>query len=123
MLVDVTDDHRFASYGLLNLVVGVIVESTLSVAKFNNNQTLKKKQEDRKTALQHIRAAFEQMDEDGSGSLSVDELKRAMENPEVATRLKMIDFPLDDPERVILLKFVYEYEHRYDADILDEEVF
>mmetsp|Transcript_19132 Transcript_19132/g.47830 ORF Transcript_19132/g.47830 Transcript_19132/m.47830 type:complete len:481 (+) Transcript_19132:751-2193(+) len=93
----------FASYGLLNLVVGVIVESTLSVAKFNNNQTLKKKQEDRKTALQHIRAAFEQMDEDGSGSLSVDELKRAMENPEVATRLKMIDFPLDDPERVFNL--------------------
>ncbi|CAD7962108.1 unnamed protein product [Amoebophrya sp. A25] len=93
----------FASYGLLNLVVGVIVESTLAVAKFNNVQTLKKKQEDRKLALQHIRAAFEQMDEDGSGSLSVDELKRAMENPEVATRLKMIDFPLDDPEKVFSL--------------------
>ncbi|CAD7926248.1 unnamed protein product [Amoebophrya sp. A120] len=93
----------FASYGLLNLVVGVIVESTLAVAKFNNVVILKKKQEDRKRALQHIRAAFEQIDEDGSGSLSIEELKRAMENPEVATRLKMIDFPLDDPERVFNL--------------------
>lgn len=43
------------------------------------------------------------MDEDGSGSLDLGELKVALENPEINARLKMIDFPVDDPEKIFML--------------------
>lgn len=90
----------FSTYGLLNLVVGVIVESTLTACKYNAERALKKKQNDKKQAMHHIRTAFEQMDEDGSGTLSIDELTKAIDNPEIATRLRTVDFPLDDPGQV-----------------------
>jgi len=92
-----------AAYGLLNLVVGIIVESTLSMSKFNTERVIKKKQNDRKTAVMHIRNAFETMDDDASGTLTLAELKSALENPEISTRLKMIDFPVDEPERIFML--------------------
>jgi len=93
----------FTTYGLLNLVVGIIVESTLSMSKFNSERVVKKKVADRKVALMHIKNAFESMDDDASGTLTLSELEAALENPEIATRLKMIDFPVDDPEKIFML--------------------
>jgi voltage-gated sodium channel len=104
----------FSSYGLLSLVIGVIVESTLAMAKLNNQQNHAKRQADRKRALDHIKTAFEQMDEDGSGTLSMLELKRSIEDPEIATRLKMIEFPIDEPEKIFVLMDV---ENRGELDI------
>ncbi len=73
------------------------------MSKFNSERVVKKKVADRKVALMHIKNAFESMDDDASGTLTLSELEAALENPEIATRLKMIDFPVDDPEKIFML--------------------
>merc|ERR1711988_2069835 len=53
--------------------------------------------------LAHLREVFEVADEDGSGSLTQLEVREAIQNPEVANRLRLIDFPVEDPDEVFML--------------------
>lgn len=59
--------HRVGTYGILNLIVGVIVESSLAFAKVDSDRSMKRSQLDRKLALSHLKSSFERMDADGSG--------------------------------------------------------
>lgn len=93
----------FTTYGILNLVVGVIVERILAMSKQNKDRDYKRHMRDRQVALSHLRAAFEYMDEDGSGTLTLDELMKALDNPEISSRLRMVGFPMDDPEKIFML--------------------
>merc|ERR1711871_1460342 len=65
---------------------------------------MKKRQEkDRMRILNHLREFFEQSDEDGSGTLSVEEVQAAMNDPEAMKSLKLIDLPLEDPHEIFSL--------------------
>merc|ERR1712224_918092 len=62
----------FTTFGIMNLVVGVIVENTLSASR-NNEEKIKKMQEKERTrVLQHLRDIFLIADEDGSGTLTLE---------------------------------------------------
>jgi len=93
----------FTTFGLLNLVVGVIVENTLASAKVNETKMKKKKEKDRLRVLNHLREFFEQSDEDGSGTLTVEEVQNAMKDPDAMAQLKLVDLPLDDPQEIFTL--------------------
>lgn len=93
----------FTTFGLLNLVVGVIVENTLASAKVNETKMKKKREKDRMRILNHLREFFEQSDEDGSGTLTIDEVQQAMKDPEAMNKLKLIDLPLEDPHEIFSL--------------------
>jgi len=93
----------FTTFGLLNLVVGVIVENTLASAKVNETKMKKKREKDRMRILNHLREFFEQSDEDGSGTLTMEEVQAAMKDPEAMNKLKLIDLPLDDPHEIFSL--------------------
>lgn len=92
-----------ATFGLLNLVVGVIVENTLAAAR-NNEEKLRKQQERERTrVLGHLRDIFEMADEDGSGTLTIDEFREALRNPDVVNKLKLIDLPVSDAEELFIV--------------------
>lgn len=93
----------FTTFGLLNLVVGVIVENTLASAKVNETKMKKKREKDRLRVLNHLREFFEQSDEDGSGTLTIEEVQAAMKDPEAMNKLKLIDLPLEDPNEIFAL--------------------
>jgi len=93
----------FTTFGLLNLVVGVIVENTLASAKVNETKMKKKREKDRMRILNHLREFFEQSDEDGSGTLTIEEVQQAMKDPEAMNKLKLIDLPLEDPHEIFAL--------------------
>lgn len=93
----------FTTFGLLNLVVGVIVENTLASAKVNETKMKKKRERDRMRILNHLREFFEQSDEDGSGTLTLEEVQQAMKDPEAMNKLKLIDLPLEDPMEIFTL--------------------
>ena len=59
----------FTTFGLLNLVVGVIVENTLSAARNNEEKIRQQQERERARVLGHLRDIFEMADEDGSGIL------------------------------------------------------
>jgi voltage-gated sodium channel len=81
----------FTSFGIMNLVIGVIVENTLSASR-NNEEKIKKTQEKERTrVLQHLRDIFLIADEDGSGTLTLEEFEQALKKPDVENRLKLIE--------------------------------
>merc|ERR1719487_119550 len=85
------------------MIIGVIVENTLAMARSNDEKQRKQQERDRMKVLGHLREVFEVADEDGSGTLTQQEVKEAIANPEVANRLRLIDFPVDDPDEVFML--------------------
>jgi len=93
----------FTSFGLMNMILGVIVENTLQMQR-NNEEKVKKMQEKQmNSVLAKLREVLESADEDGSGSLTQEEFAEALNNPEIANQLRLIDFPVDDPDEIFML--------------------
>merc|ERR1719454_1955799 len=92
-----------SSFGLLNIVVGVVVESTLSTSEKDDNKIKRAQERDRQRVFDHLREIFEAADEDGSGTLTLSEVQKAINKPEIYNKLKMIEFPVEDPKQVFML--------------------
>eukprot|EP00933_Yihiella_yeosuensis_P055927 TRINITY_DN5489_c1_g2_i1.p1 TRINITY_DN5489_c1_g2~~TRINITY_DN5489_c1_g2_i1.p1 ORF type:complete len:590 (-),score=122.10 TRINITY_DN5489_c1_g2_i1:275-2044(-) len=92
-----------AGFGLLSIVVGVVVENTLRTAESDANKEKQKLERDRKHIFSQLQEIFELADADGSGTLTVDEVELAVQKPEIYNKLKMIDFPVDDPASIFAL--------------------
>lgn len=93
----------FATYGLLSVIVGVIVESTLAEAKHNDDKIKKKSDSDRSRVLDHLKTVFALADEDKSGTITMAEVREAVKNPEIAKKLQLIGFPVSDPNKIFML--------------------
>eukprot|EP00931_Biecheleriopsis_adriatica_P077305 TRINITY_DN50894_c0_g1_i1.p1 TRINITY_DN50894_c0_g1~~TRINITY_DN50894_c0_g1_i1.p1 ORF type:complete len:594 (-),score=129.46 TRINITY_DN50894_c0_g1_i1:213-1853(-) len=85
------------TFGLLNIVVGVIVENTLNVAQ--QNQELQEKRAMRRLLkdLETLRVVFDEADEDGSGTLELEEFEAIMKKESVKAMLARMELPTDDP--------------------------
>ena len=92
----------FTTFGLLNLVIGVIVENTLAAARNNEEKIRKQQERERSRVLNHLRDIFEMADEDGSGTLTIEEFHEALRNPDVVNKLKLIDLPVFTPLMIII---------------------
>merc|ERR550514_133729 len=79
------------TFGLLNLVVGVIVENTLTAARSNEDKIRKRQEMERKRVLEHLKDIFEVADKDGSGEVTTAEFRKSLQDREVQNKLKMID--------------------------------
>jgi voltage-gated sodium channel len=84
----------FTHYGLLNIVVGVIVEMTLSAARRNEEKIKQEQDKEQKRTLEHLKDIFKLADEDGSGDLDRGEFFRCLQNPTVEKKMKLIQLPL-----------------------------
>lgn len=80
----------------MNLVTAVIVENALSHSKQDEETLLAQKDQEEKTLLKTFRCLFEVMDEDKSGTLTLEEFQGAFETKEVATKLKLLGFKEED---------------------------
>eukprot|EP00440_Ansanella_granifera_P012542 gb/GFBE01013627.1/.p1 GENE.gb/GFBE01013627.1/~~gb/GFBE01013627.1/.p1 ORF type:complete len:622 (+),score=133.65 gb/GFBE01013627.1/:1-1866(+) len=88
---------------LLNTIVGVVVECTLSSAAQNTEQ----ENEERKRAEEQVMASLHQIfieaDVDGSGSLDADELHDMLRRYKVRDRLKLLKIPFRDLDLLFTL--------------------
>lgn len=80
---------------LLNLVTAIIVDNAIAKSRKDERQALAEKESHKKRLLDQFRSLFELIDVDGDGLLTLHEFESAFDVPEVATKLKMLDF---DPE-------------------------
>ena len=90
----------FTSFGVMNVVVGIIVERTLATAKQNQQRFQRTQERERTRVLNHLREIFEYADKDGNGSLTVEEFRSAIRQPEVERKLKLIELPVADAEEL-----------------------
>lgn len=89
-----------STYGLLNLVVSVIVEQTLTAARSNESRMRAKEETAKKKELEGLKEIFELADEDGSGELDVNEFLAALEDEEILWKMRSLDLPIDDAARL-----------------------
>eukprot|EP00439_Symbiodinium_sp_Y106_P011474 s4157_g1.t1 len=95
------------TFGLLNIIVGVIVENTLNIA--SSDQDLQDRRFHRQLLqeLEFLKEVFESADSDGSGTLDREEFVEICQRPEVKNALLRMEVPAEQPEELF--------------DILDEE--
>jgi len=92
-----------SSLGLMSIMIGVVVENTLATANNDQNKMKAKRERDRKQVFGQLQEIFEMADVDGSGTLTLDEVEAAIQKPEIYNKLKMIEFPVDDPGQIFQL--------------------
>ena len=84
------------SFGLMNIVLGVICENAIYVASKNTENMQKTVVRHQQLIINSITAIFEAADTDGSGELSKDEFDEALMKKAVKRKLELIDVPPDD---------------------------
>lgn len=92
-----------AAVVLMNLVTAIIVENALAHAKKDEDALLRNKMKAKMEELAKFRTLFNEMDIDGDGMLDWGEFELAFENPDVATKLRLLDFEKADCKEVFQL--------------------
>lgn len=95
------------TFGMLNIIVGVIVENTLNAAKQNQDLQEKRAQKQLRKDLQALKIVFEEADSDGSGTLELEEFEEICKVDDVKGMLQRMEIPIEDPSMLF--------------DIFDEE--
>eukprot|EP00747_Dinoflagellata_sp_TGD_P163251 gnl/TRDRNA2_/TRDRNA2_181720_c0_seq1.p1 gnl/TRDRNA2_/TRDRNA2_181720_c0~~gnl/TRDRNA2_/TRDRNA2_181720_c0_seq1.p1 ORF type:complete len:566 (-),score=100.31 gnl/TRDRNA2_/TRDRNA2_181720_c0_seq1:108-1805(-) len=90
--------YCIAGIGLLNIIVAVIVESTLAVAEQNSEREGKERAKQHKMVMDSLQSLFEEADTDGDGHLDREELLSAWKKKHVRDRMKMLGIKLEDLE-------------------------
>lgn len=85
------------TFGMLNIIVGVIVENTLNAAKQNQDLQEKRAQKQLRKDLQALKIVFEEADSDGSGTLELEEFEEICKIEDVKRMLQRMEIPMEDP--------------------------
>lgn len=80
----------------MNLVTAVIVDNAIKQSQQDEEAALAAQEEEEKKTLKKFQELFEMMDEDGDSQLTWDEFDDAFTNPEVAVKLKLLNFKQED---------------------------
>eukprot|EP00746_Dinoflagellata_sp_MGD_P086712 gnl/MRDRNA2_/MRDRNA2_34347_c0_seq1.p1 gnl/MRDRNA2_/MRDRNA2_34347_c0~~gnl/MRDRNA2_/MRDRNA2_34347_c0_seq1.p1 ORF type:complete len:781 (-),score=174.89 gnl/MRDRNA2_/MRDRNA2_34347_c0_seq1:326-2668(-) len=82
-----------STFGLLNVIIGVIVEHTLAVSNEKKNAEMVRVFQEKMDKMEYVREnCF--IDQDEDGNVSVEEIKEAFEKPDVVETLEEVDMPL-----------------------------
>lgn len=95
------------TFGLLNIIVGVIVENTLNIAQSDQELQDRRMQRQLLHELEFLRQVFEEADFDCSGTLDKEEFVEICQRHEVKQALLRMEIPAEQPEELF--------------DILDED--
>eukprot|EP00746_Dinoflagellata_sp_MGD_P152990 gnl/MRDRNA2_/MRDRNA2_84003_c0_seq3.p1 gnl/MRDRNA2_/MRDRNA2_84003_c0~~gnl/MRDRNA2_/MRDRNA2_84003_c0_seq3.p1 ORF type:complete len:710 (+),score=133.45 gnl/MRDRNA2_/MRDRNA2_84003_c0_seq3:78-2207(+) len=88
----------FTTFGLLNIVVGVIVENTLHISD-NNKKLQAQRQEARlRKELEALREVFEEADTDQSGGVDIEEFHEVMQREDVQQLFSEMELPCNEPD-------------------------
>eukprot|EP00747_Dinoflagellata_sp_TGD_P123944 gnl/TRDRNA2_/TRDRNA2_173911_c0_seq2.p1 gnl/TRDRNA2_/TRDRNA2_173911_c0~~gnl/TRDRNA2_/TRDRNA2_173911_c0_seq2.p1 ORF type:complete len:319 (-),score=48.41 gnl/TRDRNA2_/TRDRNA2_173911_c0_seq2:251-1069(-) len=91
------------AYSMTSLITGVISESLLMARLQEETLRLADLEENRKTLLEGLQKALGALDEDGSGTLTHNEVARAIEHHhEIVPRLEALDVKIEDDDLVKL---------------------
>lgn len=91
------------TFGLMNIIVGVIVENTLGAASISEARMERDQEKYRKRILQDLHVLFQLSDTDGSGRISRREFQAACRNPKVLEKLENLGLLLNETDTLFNL--------------------
>jgi len=86
--------------GLLNIIVGVVVENTLSSASDNREKENKEMVKMHAKVMDSLKMVFDEADTDGGGSIDREELRKMLKKKHVRDRLRLLDIPVADLDQL-----------------------
>merc|ERR1712226_61316 len=89
--------------GATALLVSIVIESVILAAKQEHERDEHRKREERLRIFAELRHVFQEADADDSGLITLEEMASALGQPETYNKLKLIDYPVDDPEKIFIL--------------------
>lgn len=93
----------WCSFGILNVIVGVIVERTLCVAQDNEDNVMKKIEECELALISQIALEFVKADTSSDDQLSNEEFKEALNEPRLKNKLALLDIPHHEVEEIFYI--------------------
>jgi voltage-gated sodium channel len=81
---------------LLNVIIGLVVETTLNNARINDDAATEERKVADAKVMESLRDIFKEADTDGNNTLEFEELEAAMQKKKVRNRMKMLDIPVKD---------------------------
>lgn len=83
----------FTTFGVLNVIIGVIVDNTMEAAKSMEKDYAEREKKQKLTLLTRIRDMVFALDKDDSGSISVEEIEEGWQEPQLRELLADINLP------------------------------
>eukprot|EP00746_Dinoflagellata_sp_MGD_P003493 gnl/MRDRNA2_/MRDRNA2_106790_c0_seq1.p1 gnl/MRDRNA2_/MRDRNA2_106790_c0~~gnl/MRDRNA2_/MRDRNA2_106790_c0_seq1.p1 ORF type:complete len:617 (+),score=105.03 gnl/MRDRNA2_/MRDRNA2_106790_c0_seq1:166-2016(+) len=80
--------------GVMNVIVGVIVETTMAASASTGKDLEFQKMRQKTETVERIRNACMKMDKDGDGHITLDELKESVRDPEITGSLGDVELPV-----------------------------
>jgi hypothetical protein len=90
----------FTTFGLLNIIVGVIVENTLKASDAEQHSKEIARDEEMHRELLELRRVFEEADEDNNGNVDIEEFTAILQKYWVVEKLQRFDIPCSDPAQL-----------------------
>jgi len=91
------------SFGLMNVVVGIIVENTLAAAQVVDKRNEEKQSKQRKDTVEQLVAILERSDSKRSGLISIEELRAANQSVVVQQKFALIGLAFEEVEHIFTL--------------------
>ncbi|CEM30911.1 unnamed protein product [Vitrella brassicaformis CCMP3155] len=88
------------TFGLLNIVVGVIVENTLTLSKGNEETLRKRAEKEEQRILASLHQLFSRVDVSNDGHLTQEEFREALKDGLIRRRLHQLHLPADEVEQL-----------------------
>mmetsp|Transcript_61876 Transcript_61876/g.175746 ORF Transcript_61876/g.175746 Transcript_61876/m.175746 type:complete len:637 (+) Transcript_61876:66-1976(+) len=93
----------FTILAVLNIITGVFVDNAVETAKTQRDFLVQKELELKERYLDEMRSLFAEMDEDGSGTVNVAEIKSYFADPRVQSYFQAFGLDIHDAERLFKL--------------------
>lgn len=93
----------WCSFGIMNVIVGVIVERTFVVASENEDQVVKKIEETEHELILSLASQFSQADVESDEQLTQAEFNEAVNRDDFKTKLQLLEIPLHEVEEVFYI--------------------
>lgn len=108
------------TFGLMNIVMAIIVENTLSAAKDNEDLERRRREKREKRVLEQLRGVFIQADQQGNanGMMDIDEFTEMCKMPEAEAKLRFLNVPTENPKDVFEL-----FEQDDDGEVSMDDFF
>merc|ERR1712137_1311772 len=81
----------FVIFGMLNILTGVFVQSTGSVARVDHDLVIQEEMKRAQSAVNQIRMLLADVDVDESGTVTLEELKRTLTDPKLRAHFAFLE--------------------------------
>jgi len=98
----------FVVFGLLNVLIGVFVQSTSAIAELDRDFVIREEMERKQSVMNQMRDLFKQVDDDNSGTVTWNELKASLNNPAVQGYFSLVQIEPEEAEGLFKLLDVDE---------------